>query len=78
MTVSVDKPIPDIPPALEIDDLATWCKELEIPFSTADAVIGKSPGVFKLYLNREKKMKHDDFVTLQNYLRIRAEALRKS
>lgn len=68
--------IPDIPYPLLVDDLAAWLEALEIPFSTADAVIGKSPGMFKKYLEGVNKMKHDDFVTLQNYLRTRAEALR--
>lgn len=76
MTVSVDKPLPNIPVPLEVGDLAGWCEALNIPFSTVDAVIGKAPGSFKNYLGGVSQMKHPDFVTLQNYLRTRAEALR--
>jgi hypothetical protein len=40
-------------------------------------VIGKAPGSFKNYLRGVSQMKHPDFITLQNYLRTRAEALRQ-
>ena len=72
------KKLPDIPPSLTVHDLARWCEALDVNHATIDAVIGKAPGSFKNYVEGRNKMKHDDFVTLQEWLRVRADALRNT
>jgi hypothetical protein len=74
----MSKKIPAIPVPLTVHDLARWCSDLGVSNATVDAVIGKAPGSFKKYLEGINRMKHDDFVTLQDWLRTRADALRKA
>lgn len=68
--------VPIIPPSVTVNDLVRWIEELDVSYATVDAVIGKAPNVFKKYVTGEAKMKHDDFVVLQDWLRTRADALR--
>ena len=70
--------IPTIPPTITLQHLDEWSQELGISMATIDAVIGKAPGTFHNYLEGKNLMKHKDFETLQDYLRIRSEALRKA
>ena len=70
--------IPTLPPTRTRRKIDEWRKELGISKAKIDAVIGKAPGTFHNYLEGKNLMKHKDFETLQDYLRIRSEALRKA
>lgn len=72
------KLLPDIPEPVNLGDMIKWCKDLDVSYATIDNVLGKSPGTFKRYVDGTTYIKHNDFVSLQVWLRVRANALRNT